>query len=109
MRPCGHPCCGDGGIDCAWHLSYTRSYGEVAWIAAVAGISLVQQTIKDWWYPVAPLIFISCCATIALLILMHDPVPALLGVCLVLCGDLLRRVFARRTEPIEEILTTERI
>jgi len=38
-------------------------------------------------------IFLAGCFAIGLLILMHDPLPALLGVLVVLAGEVLRRFF----------------
>jgi hypothetical protein len=46
-----------------------------------------------WWYPAAPILFLLGCAAVALLILLHDPLPALLGIVMVLAGDVLRRLF----------------
>ncbi|HTG35899.1 MAG TPA: hypothetical protein VLB76_23480 [Thermoanaerobaculia bacterium] len=46
-----------------------------------------------WGYPAAPILFLLGCAAIALLILLHDPLSALLGVAMVLAGDVLRRLF----------------
>ena len=57
--------------------------------------------VRAWWYPIAPIVFILISALIAFLILMHDPLPALAGVGIVLCGIPLRRLFAapRATAP----------
>lgn len=46
--------------------------------------------IEKWWFPAAPILFVAGCLIIALLILLHDPLPALLGVAVVLAGDVLR-------------------
>jgi APA family basic amino acid/polyamine antiporter len=35
---------------------------------------------------VAPILFITMCGVIALLILLHNPLPALVGVGIVICG-----------------------
>jgi APA family basic amino acid/polyamine antiporter len=53
-----------------------------------------------WWYPTAPLVFLVCSAAVAVLILLHDPIPALLGVGIVLSGLPLRRIFLRRPAAI---------
>jgi APA family basic amino acid/polyamine antiporter len=50
--------------------------------------------VRAWWFPWAPILFIAFSAIIALLILMHDPWPALAGVVIVLCGLPLRRLFS---------------
>ena len=57
----------------------------------------LPQPVKAWWYPAAPVLFILLSAVIALLILMHDPLPALAGVGIVLLGLPLRRFFTTRT------------
>ena len=49
--------------------------------------------VRGWWFPVAPIVFISISVAIALLILMHDPWPALIGVGIVFCGIPLRKLF----------------
>jgi APA family basic amino acid/polyamine antiporter len=46
---------------------------------------------RKWWYPVAPIVFIAASLLVGLLILLHDPLPALLGAAIVLAGDPLRR------------------
>ncbi len=62
---------------------------------ALAASTLFRTTepVRAWWFPVAPILFILLSAVIALLILMHDPVPAMVGVAIVLCGLPLRRLF----------------
>ncbi len=58
---------------------------------SVTTLFRMQTPVLRWWYPAAPIIFFTGCLTIGTLILLHDPLPALLGVGVVLCGDLLRR------------------
>ena len=62
---------------------------------AITATSLFRlpHPVKAWWFPVAPILFIALSAIIALLILMHDPLPALAGVGIVLLGLPLRRFF----------------
>jgi basic amino acid/polyamine antiporter, APA family len=74
--------------------------------AAVAFLALttftlfrIKPRIKRWWFPVAPILFIAGCLLIAGLILLHDPLPALLGIAIVLAGDPLRRIFLPRKKP----------
>jgi len=69
--------------------------------SAVVFLALTASTlfrthphVRGWWFPLAPILFITCCVIIALLILMHDPLPALIGVGIVLCGIPLRRFLA---------------
>jgi APA family basic amino acid/polyamine antiporter len=60
---------------------------------SVASLFRLKQPVRRWWYPAAPIIFLFGCFVIGILILMHDPLPALLGVAMVLSGALLRRFF----------------
>lgn len=53
----------------------------------------LRPPVVRWWFPVAPVLFVAGCCVIGLLILLHDPLPALLGVAVVLAGDVLRRFF----------------
>ena len=64
-----------------------------------------KQPVRAWWFPVAPIVFIVLSTLIALLILMHDPLPALVGIGIVLCGIPLRRFLAPR--PTAQPLTLE--
>jgi APA family basic amino acid/polyamine antiporter len=47
----------------------------------------LPERVDAWWFPAAPIFFIACCAVLALLIMMHDPLPALISTVVVLCGD----------------------
>ena len=60
---------------------------------ALTGTVLFRITppVRRWWFPLAPLVFIAACLLVAVLILLHDPLPALLGMGIVLAGDPLRR------------------
>lgn len=60
----------------------------------------LAQPVKAWWFPIAPIVFIALSAIIALLILMHDPLPALAGVGIVLLGLPLRRFFTTRSSTV---------
>ncbi len=60
---------------------------------SAASLFRLKEPVRRWWYPAAPIVFLIGSGIIALLILMHDPLPALIGVAVVLCGDLLRRWF----------------
>ncbi len=68
---------------------------------ALTGLSLfrLERPVRRWWYPVAPIVFTLGCAAVGLLILMHDPSPALLGVAMVLGGGILRYVLFRGRKP----------
>lgn len=60
---------------------------------SAASLFRLKRSVVRWWYPAAPILFLAGCFVIGLLILMHDPVPALLGVLMVLAGGLLRHFF----------------
>lgn len=72
-------------------LSYIV-FAAVAFLGLSATVLFrLEPRVTRWWFPVAPVLFLAGCCTIALLILLHDPVPALVGVAVVLFGDVLRR------------------
>jgi basic amino acid/polyamine antiporter, APA family len=60
---------------------------------SAASLFRLKVAVTRWWYPAAPLLFLLGCAVINFLILMHDPLPALLGSVAVLCGDPIRHFF----------------
>jgi APA family basic amino acid/polyamine antiporter len=64
---------------------------------AASTLFRTKQPVRAWWFPIAPIVFIALSTLIALLILMHDPLPALVGVGIVLCGIPLRRFLAPRS------------
>ena len=73
---------------------------------SVSTLFRLKTPVNRWWYPLAPIVFLFCAAVIALLILMHDPVPALVGVGIVLAGGMLQRRFTAgrvlRGKPVTE-------
>jgi basic amino acid/polyamine antiporter, APA family len=60
---------------------------------SAASLFRLKEPVPRWWNPFAPVLFLLGCAVINLLILMHDPTPALVGLAAVLCGDPIRRFF----------------
>ena len=52
----------------------------------------MKDPVHAWWFPTAPILFIAFCILIDSLILLHDPLPALTGVGIVLCGIPLRKL-----------------
>src|SRR5271154_848995 len=54
---------------------------------SAASLFRLKEPVRRWWYPAAPILFLFGCGVINLLILAHDPIPALLGLAAVLCGD----------------------
>ncbi len=70
-------------------------FSAVFFVALTAGsLFRLERRVDRWWYPAAPILFLLGCALMAALVLLHDPLPALLGIALVLAGDPLRRFFA---------------
>ena len=62
-------------------------FSAVLFLALTAStLFRMREPVRGWWFPIAPIVFIACCLLIAGLILMHDPLPALIGVGIVLCG-----------------------
>ena len=57
------------------------------------------QPVKAWWYPVAPVLFMFFCFVVDALILLHDPIPALVGVGIVLSGIPARRLIRSYGSP----------
>jgi basic amino acid/polyamine antiporter, APA family len=60
---------------------------------SVTTLFRMRQPVRHWWFPAAPVVFLAGCVVINLMILMHDPVPALIGLVIVLSGDPVRRFF----------------
>ncbi|HEY0758483.1 MAG TPA: amino acid permease [Acidisarcina sp.] len=71
-------------------LAYIIFSAVIFLALSAAGLFRMAPRVSEWWYPAAPIVFIFGCMAIALLILMHDPIPALLGVVIVAAGGLLR-------------------
>jgi APA family basic amino acid/polyamine antiporter len=65
----------------------------------------VSPPVRRRWYPAAPIVFLVCGAAIALLILAHDPLPAFLGIGIVLCGEPVRRAISKRSGSTEMLIT----
>ena len=69
-------------------------FSAVCFLAlSAASLFRLQERVRAWWFPAAPVVFLLGCAVINLMILMHDPIPAVLGLAIVLCGDPIRRFF----------------
>jgi APA family basic amino acid/polyamine antiporter len=62
-------------------------FSAVCFLALTAStLFRMREPVRGWWFPAAPVIFIAFCIIVGLLILLHDPLPALIGVVTVLCG-----------------------
>lgn len=85
-------------------MEQRRQMGLAGTIAVVMGESIalgifLKEPVRSWWYPSAPILFLLGCGVIDLLILLHDPIPALLGLLAVLCGDPVRHFFFSSPRP----------
>jgi len=72
-------------------LSYIVFSAVVFLGLSATALFRLQPPVARWWFPAAPILFVAGCFATGLLILMNDPLPALLGVAVVLSGDVLRR------------------
>lgn len=84
-------------------LAYIIFSGVVFLAITAATVFRLPERPRTWWFPAAPIIYLVCSAAVALLILLHDPLPALLGVLLVLCGAPLRRIFQRQFQSLLQL------
>lgn len=78
-------------------------FSAVLFLALAAStLFRMQEPVRGWWFPAAPVVFIGLCAVIGLMILLHNPLPALAGVGVVLCGLPLHQLLTARqtTEPL---------
>jgi APA family basic amino acid/polyamine antiporter len=74
-------------------------FSAVLFLALAAStLFRMHDPVRGWWFPWAPVMFIAFCTVVGLLILMHNPLPALVGVGIVLCGL-----------PIHQLLTARQI
>ena len=72
-------------------------FSAVLFLALTAStLFRTREPVRGWWFPLTPIIFIACCLVIAGLILMHDPLPAFVGVIIVLCGIPARKFLTTR-------------
>src|SRR5580698_7806034 len=72
---------------------------------AASTLFRLGEPVRRWWFPAAPVGFIVLSALVALLILMHNPLPALIGVAIVLCGVPFRRFLLPRQAAMSTIQT----
>ncbi len=77
-------------------LSYIIFSAVIFLALAASALFRLREPVRGWWFPFAPIAFIVLSALVAFLILMHNPVPALVGVAIVLCGIPIRRFLLPR-------------
>jgi len=62
-------------------------FSAVLFLALAAStLFRVSDPVRGWWFPAAPLVFIALCLIVGLLILLHNPLPAFIGIGVVFCG-----------------------
>ena len=84
-------------------------FSAVCFLAlSVTTLFRMKEPVRRWWYPAAPIVYLTGSAIVALLILMHSPLPALIGVAVVLAGGLLHRRFSpAKPLPVAAATATE--
>ncbi len=87
-------------------LSYIIFSAVLFLALAASTLFRLGEPVRGWWFPIAPVTFIVLSALLAFLILMHDPLPALIGVALVFCGLPLRKFLL--PQPAAVPLTSQR-
>lgn len=71
-------------------------FSSVVFLAlTVATLFREVVPVRRWWFPVAPVVFLAGCAVLALLLLVHSPMPAVIGAAIVLAGLPVRAVLLR--------------
>jgi basic amino acid/polyamine antiporter, APA family len=84
-------------------LSYIIFSAVLFLALAASTLFRLREPVRGWWFPIAPISFIVLSVLVALLILMHNPLPALIGVAIVLCGVPFRRFFLPRQAAMSTI------
>lgn len=87
-------------------LSYIIFSAVIFLALAASTLFRLREPVRGWWFPIAPVTFIVLSVLLAFLILMHDPLPALVGVVLVLCGIPFRKFFLPQSAAVP--LTSQR-
>ena len=74
-------------------------FSAVVFLALTAATLFRTITpVRRWWYPAAPIFFVLCCAALAFMLLMHQPIPALVGAAIVLAGLPARALLVRTSK-----------
>src|SRR5450631_131448 len=84
-------------------LSYIIFSAVIFLALAASTLFRLREPVTGWWFPIAPISFIVLSTLVALLILMHDPAPALIGVAIVLCGIPFRKFLLLRHSAISVV------
>jgi basic amino acid/polyamine antiporter, APA family len=79
-------------------------FSAVVFLALTAATLFRTITpVRRRWYPLAPIVFITGSGVLAVMLLMHNPISALLGAGVVLCGLPVRWLLTRRSEAARSV------
>ncbi|HEU5401235.1 MAG TPA: amino acid permease [Terriglobales bacterium] len=71
-------------------ISYIIFSAVIFLAITAAAVFRLREARRARWYPGAPVLFIACCVAVAMMILLRNPVAALLGLTVVALGYPLR-------------------
>jgi APA family basic amino acid/polyamine antiporter len=81
-------------------------FSAVVFLAlTAASLFRVAEPVKRWWFPLAPVVFLAGCGVLAAMLLMHSPVPSLLGAGVVLLGLPVRWLLLRNRHVVPAVAT----
>jgi APA family basic amino acid/polyamine antiporter len=81
-------------------------FSAVVFLALTAATLFRAITpVRQWWYPLAPIVFITGSGLLALMLLLHSFGPSLLGAAVVLAGLPVRWLLIRKTNPTPAVAT----
>jgi APA family basic amino acid/polyamine antiporter len=73
-------------------------FSAVVFLAlTVATLFRMDEPVRRWWFPVAPIAFLAGSGVLAVMLLLHSPWPSLLGAAVVLAGLPVRWLLLRPT------------
>lgn len=82
-------------------------FSAVVFLAlTVATLFRTAEPVRRWWFPLAPLVFLAGSGVLAAMLLLHSPLPSLLGAAVVLAGLPVRSLLLRGKQ-IAPIVATE--
>ncbi len=93
-------------------ISYIIFSAVIFLAVAAAAVFRLPEARASRWFPAAPIVFIFCCIAVALMILLRNPVAALVGLVVVALGYPLRLQLKKSQEkhepPLEPLLDETR-
>jgi APA family basic amino acid/polyamine antiporter len=83
-------------------------FSAVVFLAlTAAALFRAVKPVRRWWYPSAPIVFISGAGVLALMLLLHGFGPALLGAAVVLAGLPVRWLLVRKSRSQFEVRSSQ--